>query len=167
MPIKKIYLIVSDVRSSYNVGSLLRTADGLGIQEVYLCGYTPYPIGPNDSRLPHISRKTHLRIHKTALGAESTQKWQHMKRAEDAITLLHNQGITLVALEQAKHSTPLTNYKPVNDLAIVVGNEATGINKQLLGLCDHILEIPMAGRKESFNVTVAAAIALFYLKEML
>lgn len=163
----KLYLVLDNIRSTYNVGSLLRTAEGLGIDKVYLCGYTPYPQMNNDTRLAHISRKINTQIKKTALGAELSQPWEHTDTTLEAINLLRAQGAFLVALEQAENSVPITEFKHSSDIALIIGNEIEGVSRENLMLADLTIELPMAGRKESFNVSVAAAMAMFYLKNML
>ncbi len=162
-----IYLLLDNVRSSLNVGSLLRTAEGLGIKEVYLCGYTPYPLMPNDHRLPHLAAKVNRRIKKTALGAESSQVWSYYPNALVIVNQLKAQNTCILALEQAANSISLTSFKPDRPVCLIVGNEAAGVNSELLSAADTIAEIPMLGTKESFNVAVAGGMALFYLVNML
>lgn len=157
-----IYLIAHNIRSTHNVGSLLRTADGLDVATVYLTGYSPYPEQKNDSRLPHEVQKTTKAIHKTALGAQHTVNWQHDDDIKNVLRTLKKQSCHLIALEQHKLSRPLHDYKNIPDkLALLVGNEVDGIDEALLQMCDDIVEIPMLGEKESFNVSVAAAITLY------
>ena len=160
----KIVLIVHDVRSAHNVGSLLRTAEGSGVEKVYLSGYTPYPEAPGDKRLPHVRRRSSAQINKTALGAENSLRWAH---AEDIFKLLRElkkQGFTLLALEQAAGSFKLPDYSPPKAVALVVGNEVKGLDDKVLGAVDACLEIPMLGKKESHNVASATAMALYHLK---
>jgi 23S rRNA (guanosine2251-2'-O)-methyltransferase len=165
MPKRSIVIIAHDIRSTHNVGSLLRTAEGLGIEHVYFTGYTPYPVLPaNDTRLPHITSKLTAQIHKTALGAENMVAWSHLISATDCIAQLKASGYTVVALEQDKASTPLPSYHPPVKVALLLGREVEGIDPELLHLCDVLLEIPMSGRKESFNVVQAAAMALYKLR---
>ncbi len=159
---KSMVLIVHNIRSAHNVGSLLRTADGLGVNEVFLTGYTPYPHDQNDTRLPHISRKIDAQIHKTALGAETTVSWHHDASIKDVITKLRMDKHKVVALEQAPTSLPMTKFVSPEKLAIIIGREVEGIESEVLDFCDQIVEIPMSGYKESFNVAVAAAIFLSY-----
>ncbi len=159
----KIVLIAHNVRSTHNVGSLLRTAEGLGVDKVFLTGYTPYPLQEDDKRLPHLSRKLSAQIHKTALGAENTLDWQYQEDIDDLIHKLKAEGYTVAALEQAKNSIGLTDYKTPDKLALIVGREVEGIEPEVLALADVVLEIPMKGQKESFNVASASAIALFSL----
>jgi len=160
---RSIVLIAHNIRSSYNVGSLLRTADGLGIKKVYLTGNTPYPLKLNDGRLPHAAAKQHKDISKTALGAETTIDWQHVTDVVEVIQHLTDDGYAICALELTAESIPINKYKPPKRCALILGNELSGVPKELLSLSQVSLEIPMYGKKESFNVAVAAAIALYQL----
>ncbi len=162
MPKRSIVLIVHNVRSSHNVGSLLRTAEGLGLEKVILSGYTPYPEIHADPRLPHLSQKISRDIHKTALGAENLLKWQHSDNIENVISSLHDDKFAVWALEQDKKSLKLTEFKVPRKTALIVGRETEGIEPEVLKLCDGVLEIPMQGKKESFNVAQAAAMALYH-----
>lgn len=160
-----IVLIAHDIRSTHNVGSLLRTAEGLGVAHLYFTGYTPYPeLATGDPRLPHIAQKLGRQIHKTALGAEALVAWSH---AEDITALLEQlkaQGYSVVALEQSEHSVVLPDYRPSEKVALLLGREVEGLDPALLTQCDITLEIPMFGQKESFNVVQAAAMALYQLR---
>lgn len=159
-----LVLVVHNVRSAHNVGSLLRTADGLGVAKVYLTGYTPYPLAPDDERLPHLARKLDAQIDKTALGAGQSVAWEHQADIATALTALRGDGYKLAALEQAPDSIALPDYQPPDKLAVVVGREVEGLEPEVLARCDFILEIPMFGSKESFNVAVAAAMALYHCR---
>jgi tRNA G18 (ribose-2'-O)-methylase SpoU len=161
---RNIILIAHNLRSCHNVGSLLRTADGLGVEKVYLTGYTPYPKIEHDDRLPHLANKISAQIHKTALGAEDFVTWNHESNIVQVLTSLKRAGYTIVALEQAKHSINLNEFKPVERVALVVGREVEGIEPEVLELADTIVEIPMFGRKESFNVVQAAAMAAYHYR---
>lgn len=161
---QEIVLIAHDIRSCHNVGSLLRTAEGLGIQKVYLTGYTPYPIKTNDTRLPHLSQKIHKQISKTALGAEVSQTWEQHESVEDVIAQLRSDGFTVIALEQASDSIPLPSFESPDRVAILLGREVEGVDSELLKLCDQTVEIPMFGSKESFNVAQAAAMVLYHCR---
>jgi 23S rRNA (guanosine2251-2'-O)-methyltransferase len=161
---RRLVLIAHNLRSAHNVGSLLRTAEGLGINEVFLTGYTPYPLQANDERLPHLARKIDRQITKTALGAEKLVKWLHRADITEVIASLKKRGYTIAALEQAAHSTGLADFKAPKKIALIVGREVEGIEPDVLADADHILEIPMFGRKESFNVVQAAAMALYELR---
>lgn len=157
-------MIAHNLRSCHNVGSLLRTAEGLGVREVFLTGYTPYPLTPGDTRMPHLAAKLHRQITKTALGAESSQKWRHVDSVGDVLEKLQREGFTLAAVEQAGDSVRLPGYKPPQKIALLVGREVEGIEAEVLALCDTILEIPMYGQKESFNVVQAAAMSLYHCR---
>lgn len=160
---QSLVLIVHDIRSCHNVGSLLRTAEGLGVTHVYLTGYTPYPqLDGNDPRLPHIARKITSQIHKTALGAEAMIRWNHTPEIEPLLANLQHDGYTIAALEQIPDAVPLPDYRPPAKLALLLGREVEGIDPVLLSRTDVVLEIPMAGHKESFNVVQAAAMALYH-----
>ncbi len=159
-----LILIAHNLRSSHNVGSLLRTAEGLGVAKVYLTGYTPYPLQAGDKRLPHIANKLNKQIRKTALGAEVSQKWEQRAEIDSLITQLKADGYTIAALEQTPKAIELPNYKPPARLAIIVGREVEGVEPAVLKLTDLQLVIPMFGSKESFNVVQAAAMALYHCK---
>jgi 23S rRNA (guanosine2251-2'-O)-methyltransferase len=162
----QIILIAHNLRSSHNVGSLLRTAEGLGVDEVWLTGYTPYPLGDNDKRLPHLAQKVDKQIAKTALGAEKLVNWQHRKDVFALIKELKNRSLTVVGLEQAPNSVKLSDFNPPEKVALIVGREVEGIEPEVLQLCDQIVEIPMLGHKESFNVVQAAAMTLYHMRFM-
>ena len=157
----EIILIVHNVRSCHNVGSLLRTAEGLGVARVYLTGYTPYPHAPHDMRLPHESAKIARQIHKTALGAEDMIAWQQVADVLMLISQLKSDGFVVAAVEQAPGAVPLPTFTPPAKIALVVGREVEGVEPEVLAACDLALEIPMFGRKESFNVVQAAAMTLY------
>lgn len=157
---RQVVLIAHDIRSTHNVGSLLRTAEGLGVECVYLTGYTPYPAHPGDRRLGHLAAKIDRQIHKTALGAEHSQPWQHAELTE-VIDQLIAQGYTVAALEQTPQSHNLNDYRLPSKIAFLVGNEVTGLTAEVLPRAQLHLQIPMYGQKESFNVAQAAAMALY------
>ena len=156
-----IILIAHNIRSTHNVGSLFRTSEGFGVSRIILSGYTPYPTIPADTRLPHISDKLTAQIHKTALGAETMVPFSYEQQPD--IDALHGMGYRIVALEQDPHSTVLSDYSAPDKIALLLGEEVEGISSELLAQCDDIIEIPMVGKKESFNVSVAAGIALYQL----
>jgi tRNA G18 (ribose-2'-O)-methylase SpoU len=162
---RDIVLIAHDVRSTHNVGSLLRTAEGLGVSHVYFTGYTPYPpLSAHDERLPHIAQKLGKQIQKTALGTEATVPWSPRNDISVLLEQLRTDGFRLVALEQDKRSVLLPEYSPPAKIALLIGREVEGIDPELLALTDDILEIPMFGSKESFNVVQAAAMTLYHLR---
>jgi 23S rRNA (guanosine2251-2'-O)-methyltransferase len=159
-----IILIAHNLRSCHNVGSLLRTAEGLGIDMVLLSGYTPYPLQDGDTRLPHIANKLDKQINKTALGAEKTQKWLHFDAIADVLNYVRDNDYQLAAVEQAATSVSLPDFVPPAKLALLVGREVEGVEPEILAACNTILEIPMFGSKESFNVVQAAAMALYHCR---
>lgn len=159
----EIILIAHNIRSCHNVGSLLRTAEGLGIAKVYFTGYTPYPLKGGDRRMPHIARKLHAQIHKTALGAEDMVDWRHNDDIDSVISQLKEDGYEIAALEQSDRSTPLPDFQSTGKTALIVGREVEGVEQEVLERCDKIIEIPMKGKKESFNVSAAAAMAMYHL----
>lgn len=161
---RDIILIAHNLRSTHNVGSLFRTADGLGVHKLILSGYTPHPHHNNDRRLPHESAKTTNQINKTALGAEKSVNWEWHRDVLPVINKLRKDAYTVAALEQTEDAKDLTKYHPPQKIAIVVGNEPDGLDLDVLNGCDIALEIPMLGKKESYNVSVAAAIALYHCR---
>jgi tRNA G18 (ribose-2'-O)-methylase SpoU len=159
----QLVVIAHNIRSIYNVGAILRSCDGFGVSKFYATGYTPYPELPDDSRPPHVRGKLTRQIAKTALGAERTVIIEHADDPHDIIAGYKRSGFVIAALEQASNSLSLTSYRPPGRLVLLLGEEVHGIADGLLRLCDVTLEIPMQGRKESFNVSVAAGIALYAL----
>lgn len=157
----EIIVIAHNIRSTHNVGAIFRTAEGFGIKKIILSGYTPYPRLADDTRLPHISEKLTAQIHKTALGAEAIVPFEYQE-APQLNEFLTN-GYHIVGLEQDERSIPLISYKAPEKIALLLGEEVHGIPKELLNSCQTIVEIPMVGQKESFNVSVAAGIALYQL----
>lgn len=159
---RNIILIGHNLRSSHNVGSLIRTAEGLGVEDVFLTGYSPYPAQANDVRLPHLIAKIDNQISKTALGAE--KKLGTQATIKQLLEQLKHQGYKITAVEQAAKSIKLPDYKPPDKVALLVGREVEGIEAEILAQCDSIIEIPMLGDKESFNVVQAAAMALYHCR---
>lgn len=154
-----------DIRSAHNVGSILRTAEGLGAQHVYMSGYTPYPKEVSDEiRLPHIAQRNHDAIHKTALGAEDSISWSYEPSVKACIDYLKQAGAIVVGLEQATQAKQLHSYTPDGPIVLIVGNEVTGLNQEIINQCDELVEIPMLGKKESFNVSIATAMALYWFR---
>lgn len=154
-------LVAHNIRSTFNVGSILRTCDGLGVDEVYLTGYTPYPKHSKDTRLPYLAEKIHKSINKTALGAEDHLKWHYTENPFEIIDKYRLKGYEVVGLEQTKGSINIKDYKPANNTVVIIGEEVEGISPDLIRTCDKVVEIPMKGHKESLNVSVASAIILF------
>jgi len=148
----EILPILDNIRSVYNVGSILRTCDGFGIKHILLCGITPDPNNP--------------KLQKTSLGAEKTLKWQKQLNAVDAVISLKDQGYQIVSLETGSKSRSMDDslYKDIQlKIALIVGNEKIGVDPGLIKLSDTIVNIPMTGFNQSFNVAVAFGIFLYYL----
>lgn len=159
----EIIVIAHNIRSSYNIGSIFRTCEGLGIKRLILSGYSPYPPMPDDKRLPHIKNKAGKAINKTALGAEEHLDWEHSEDVFSAISKLKAEGYTIVSLEQSDKSTKLSEFQQPGKIAVILGSEVEGVANDILDISDEIIEIDMQGRKESFNVAVAAAMCLYKL----
>ncbi len=157
---RKISLVAVDIRSTHNVGSFFRTCDGFGA-ELWLVGITPRPVYDDDSRLPYLAHKSEKAIAKTALGAEKTVKWYQADTLLECVLKLKKNGYRVVALEQTEDSVSIDKLTYEGPIAIVVGREVEGLDKVELSLCERAYEIPMIGNKESFNVSVAAGIALY------
>jgi tRNA G18 (ribose-2'-O)-methylase SpoU len=161
---RHIILIVHNLRSTHNVGSLLRTAEGLGVEKVHFTGYTPYPKQAHDDRLPHIADKLDQQIHKTALDAEKLVPWEHHVDIEAVLKELRANEYTITAIEQANRAVPMPEWQPTAKVALIVGREVEGIEPEVLELADVLVEVPMFGKKESFNVVQAAAMALYHCR---
>lgn len=158
-------LILSDLRGAGNVGSILRTADACGVEQVYVCGYTPYPRITDDRRPPHVISSNTRSIAKTALGAEQTMTISHFADTPSAITKAVEGGFEIIIIEQAETSLNLFSFVPqTRKVALVLGNEVSGVDTAVLDAADTILEIPMVGSKESLGVAVAAGVALYRLR---
>ncbi|MEK7471732.1 MAG: TrmH family RNA methyltransferase [Patescibacteria group bacterium] len=160
----EVVLIAHDIRSSHNIGSLARSADSFGVKTIYCTGITPYIRAEQDERLPHIRNKIIADIHKTALGAEATVDILHKPNLKSLFSSLRKDGFDIIALEQSESSVPLKSFNATKRIALLLGTETTGLPTVLVTLCDQVLEIPMLGKKESLNVSVAGAIAMYELK---
>lgn len=150
---KETIVIIHDVRSVENVGAMFRTSDAAGVSKIYLTGYTPTP-------LDRFGRKRGD-LAKSALGAEEFVAWEQKKSLPTLIGKLKKEGYLIVAVEQAENSVDYRKVKSNNKKAFIMGNEVTGIPKNILNKCDVIAEIPMLGKKESLNVSVTLGIILF------
>ncbi len=146
------------------MGSLLRTADGLGVARVILTGYTPYPLTARDPRLPHEAKKVDALIRKTALGAEASVRWEQSDDIFGVLEKLRSDGYKIIALEQTEQARPLPDFAAPPYTAVVIGREVEGIEPEVIAACDEAVEIPMFGAKESFNVVQAAAMALYHIR---
>ena len=166
-PGRNIVVIAHNIRSVQNAGSILRTADCLGVQRVYASGYTPNldrrTDGSNLPLLPHVHDKLSRELHHAALGAEQTVPFCYSTNVIELIRELRSQDYRIVGLEQDQRSIPLPDYQPNDKIALLLGEEVHGLTSELRELCDDLIEIPMFGAKESYNVSVATGIALYEL----
>lgn len=145
-----VIVVLENIRSAYNVGSIFRTADAFLLQRVYICGYTAHP--------------PHKEIKKTALGADETVEWKHFKNIGEAIEEIKAEGYKIYAVEQAVESLKLGNFISDDEkIAVVLGNEVSGVEQTTIALCDGVIEIPQMGMKHSLNVSVAAGVVLWEL----
>ncbi|MEK7146642.1 MAG: TrmH family RNA methyltransferase [Patescibacteria group bacterium] len=153
-------VILYNIRSLYNVGSVFRTADAVGVEKIYLCGITSSPLDRFGKLRPQLA--------KVSLGAEKSVKWEKVKATSALINKLKEEGYKIFAVEQAENSIPYykTNLltSDVNKLVLVMGNEVRGLPPAILKKADKVLEIPMKGRKESLNVSVAFAVIAYFLR---
>ncbi|MDP2630699.1 MAG: TrmH family RNA methyltransferase [Candidatus Uhrbacteria bacterium] len=153
-------IVLADIRSAHNVGSLFRTADASGCTKLYLCGITPCPRDRFGRINPEIS--------KVALGAEEWLPWEHVRSCTHLLDRLKKEGYAILALEQSKNSIAYTKVrnpkKEWDKTVLVVGNEVDGLFRAILNRADSIIEIPMYGKKESLNVAVAFGIVAFALR---
>ncbi len=150
-----IIIVLDNVRSAYNVGSVFRTADAFPVEAIYLCGITCFP--------------PHKEIKKTALGADETVDWKYFKTTKEAIEEIKSKGYKVFAVEQAEESIPL-NSKIENrksKLALVFGHEVNGVQQEIINMCDGCIEIPQGGTKHSLNIAVSVGVVLweFFRKE--
>jgi tRNA G18 (ribose-2'-O)-methylase SpoU len=143
-----VVVVLENVRSAYNVGSVFRTADAFLLQSLYIIGYTAIP--------------PHKEIKKTALGAEDSVQWRHFKDTATAITELRGDGYTVYAVEQAQGSVMLQDFEPGKEkIAVIFGNEVSGVEQSTIEMIDGCIEIPQLGMKHSLNISVAAGIVLW------
>ncbi len=147
---KRVIVVLDNIRSMHNVGSVFRTSDAFLIEAICLCGYTPQP--------------PHRDINKTALGATETVDWLYFDKTADAIAVLKTKGYKVYAVEQVKDSISLQNVPANNEaIAVIFGNEVEGVDDEVLKLVDGTIEIPQLGMKHSLNISVAAGIVLWKL----
>ena len=144
-----VIAVLENIRSAYNVGSVFRTADAFLLEAIYITGYTCIP--------------PHKEIKKTALGAEDTVSWKHFPKASAAIISLKEDGYKIYAVEQAVNSLKLqsVNFKAAEKIAVIFGNEVTGVEQDTIAQCDGCIEIPQLGMKHSLNIATAAGVVLW------
>jgi 23S rRNA (guanosine2251-2'-O)-methyltransferase len=159
----QIIVVAHNIRSTHNVGSIFRTCEGFGVEKLYLTGYTPYPATSPDTRLPHITSKLTNQIEKTALGATSLVPFEYAEDPKPLLSQCKRDGWRIVGLEQSSRSILLPDYQPTDKICLLLGEEVHGIEASFQDICDDIVEIPMYGQKESFNVSVATGITLYGL----
>ena len=160
----EIILVINDIRSTHNVGAILRTSEGMGVNKILISGYSPYPKLQNDSRLPHIYNKLTSRISKTSLGAEKMLLIEYCEDIIAELKKLADQDYEIVSLEQSDISIKIMEYTSKEKLVLILGNELDGVPKEILEISDKVIEIPMLGKKESYNVASSAAIALYHMR---
>lgn len=149
-PRVSLVVVLDDIRSLLNVGAIFRTADGVGVEKIFLCGITGYP--PQGG------------IAKTALGAEECVPWEYHKDAVPVVKSLKDKGYTILALEQASGAVSYEEFLSRSPVCLVVGNEVEGVSDKLLAFCDSAIEVRMRGVKNSLNVAVAFGVAAFSLR---
>jgi len=150
-----LYIILDNLRSVYNVGAIFRTADAVGVEKIFLSGTTPTPL----DRFGKLRKD----FAKSALGSETTMSWEFVKNPTALAKKLHVEGFEIISVEQSKNSVDYKKIKPRKKVVVIFGSETKGISKVLLKQSVIIAEIPMRGKKESLNVSVAAGIVLFRL----
>lgn len=146
-------VVLDNIRSVYNVGSIFRTANACGIGKVILCGITPGPLDAKGRKRSDFA--------KVSLGAEEKVLWERSATTVDALQSLHDEGYYLVAIEQNSSSVDYKDVSAQPKTCFVLGSEVGGIDKEMLSLCDVVAELPMLGSKESLNVTIAFGIAAY------
>lgn len=156
---KELYIIAHNIRSAYNVGAIFRTCDGAGVDKIYLTGYTqsPAPEGREAASKPE------KMIAKTALGAEHGMPWERTDDLPALIARLKSAGVYVMALEKTDDSVNIKKFEPKFPMALILGHEVDGVKDEILERCDGAIDIPMRGRKESLNVSVATGIAIYEL----
>ena len=152
IPRVPISILVENVRSVHNVGSIFRSADGFGAEKIYLTGYTAYP--PRDD------------LHKTALGAEDAVPWEHFENPIDAVNTIKESGVSLALIEQTTSSKSIYEMDLKFPICFIVGNEVSGVSEELSALADIHIELPMRGIKQSLNVSVATGVVGYELSRM-
>ena len=158
---KKFYLILHRVRSAYNVGSMFRSADGIGVDKIFITGFTQVP----SKKEYALQSKAEKMLSKTALGADKYVPWEKVLNLGKLIEKLKKENFQIVALEQNENSVDYCAFKPSDKVVLIVGNEPRGIDKRILKKCDIIMELPMRGQKQSLNVAVALGVAGYKLTE--
>ncbi len=144
---KEIYVVLDNVRSAFNTGSIFRTSDAAGITKLYLCGITPYP--------------PHLKLQKTALGTLDTVSWEHCLSSIEIVKKMKDERIPVISVELDDRAVPFNEFSYPNKMCLVMGHELMGVNQEILDISDQIVQIPMHGMKNSLNVAVSYGIVIY------
>lgn len=150
---REVQVLIHDIRSTHNVGSIFRTSDAVGVGKIYISGFSPTP----QDKFGRPRRD----VAKVSLGAEKTIPWEYTDSVIPLIKKLKKEGFEIVGLEQSEKSVDYKKFKSKKPILFIVGSEVEGMDKKILDLCDSIVEIPMLGEKESLNVSVAFGVAMF------
>ena len=153
----KTAVLLHNIRSAHNVGSIFRTSDAAGVSALYLSGYSPVPLDK--------FKRPQKEIAKTALGAEQTVPWEYHKTPTALIKRLKAEGWRVVGIEQDARAHDYRGFKVTQPTLFILGNEVRGVSHHMRAVCDELLEIPMHGKKESLNVAVSAGIVLFQTRQ--
>jgi 23S rRNA (guanosine2251-2'-O)-methyltransferase len=150
---KPITIILDNIRSAHNVGSIFRTSDAFLIKKIILCGITPTP--PNND------------IRKSALGSTESVDWEYYENTAEAVNILKKEGYEIIAVEQVEKSTRLTKFKSIKPIALIFGHEVNGVQQKIIDMCDQTIEITQWGTKHSLNISISAGIVLWKTANML
>lgn len=150
---KPITIILDNIRSAHNVGSIFRTSDAFLIKKIILCGITPTP--PNND------------IRKSALGSTESVDWEYQENTSEAVNILKKEGYEIIAVEQVEKSTRLTKFKSIKPIALIFGHEVNGVQQKIIDMCDQTIEITQWGTKHSLNISISAGIVLWKTANML
>ena len=150
---KPITIILDNIRSAHNVGSIFRTSDAFLIKKIILCGITPTP--PNND------------IRKSALGSTESVDWEYQENTSEAVNVLKKEGYEIIAVEQVEKSTRLTKFKSIKPIALIFGHEVNGVQQKIIDMCDQTIEITQWGTKHSLNISISAGIVLWKTANML
>lgn len=149
----KLRVLIHNIRSTHNVGSIFRTSDALGVEKIYITGFSPTPLDKY--------KRPRKDVAKVSLGAEKEIPWEYRKNPIELIKKVKKEGFKVVGIEQATNSINYRDFKIKGPVLLIVGSEVEGIDKKILNLCDKILEIQMHGKKESLNVSVAFGVVAY------
>jgi len=154
---KELYIIAHNIRSAHNVGAIFRSSDGAGVKKIYLTGYSQRPASESEKE----KSKPEKMLEKTALGSEYSVAWEEADDIFELIKKMKKKGMKIVALEKTSRSVDVRKFKPSFPMVLILGHEVDGVVQEILNVCDGEVDIPMRGKKESLNVSVAAGIAVY------